>query len=69
MKHNHVADASHPGKTALQQWLNGAAPDNLPSLRSQFELVRDFLAEHHNHRSGDVNPRDPMPMQSRCQPI
>ena len=59
MKNDHVADARHPGKTALLQWLNGADPGNLPVLRSQPETVRDFLPEQHNRCGRNVNHPEP----------
>ena len=62
MRHDHVRDARRPGETTLLRWFTGRNRAIGPDHRSQPEAVRDFLAEHHNHRSGDVNPRDPMPM-------
>ena len=39
MKNNHVADANHPGKTALMQWLSETAPVVLPKAPSINRLL------------------------------
>ena len=55
MRNDHVADAKHPGQTALQQWLYGAKPGNLPVLKSRPEAIRNYLPERHGHYGRNVN--------------
>ena len=56
MKRDHAAEARRPSETLLPQRLYRAEQGDLPDLRSQLEAARNFLAEHHNHRSRDVKP-------------
>ena len=55
MKHDHVADARCPGKTALLRRLYCVERGDWPDLKSQPEAVTDFLPEQHNQRGREAN--------------
>ena len=55
MIHDHAVNAWGPDKTALQQWLYGAEPGNLPDVKSRPEAAGDFHPVHHDHCGRNVN--------------